>query len=435
MNAFILFYNSLLTMFMVAGSPILAALLAGKPKHRAGLLDKLLAVVPVRRNGHAPIWYHAVSVGEVMASIPLLRGMREAFPHSPLWVSTVTSTGRRTALQRAAGLIDEIFYFPFDMPWTIDKVIRRMSPLAYVTMETEIWPNCLWRLKWHNIPVILVNGRISDGSFVWYRRFALLFRRVVSQFDLLCMQSQEMAERIVRLGAEPKRVKVTGNLKFDLELPQEGAGERWSAELGLQEGRKVLVFGSTHPGEEVIILRVYRRLRERYPELKVILAPRSPERFDEVASLVKEMGLTLARRSLSQRADQAQVLLLDTIGELSQVYCVADAGFVGGSLIPRGGHNPLEIAAHGKAVLFGPHMNNFREISTLLVNGGGAMMVRSEGELTEVLEELLSDEQKRVKMGRNARETLMRHQGATQRTLCALRGLLKDVRLLAPVCN
>jgi 3-deoxy-D-manno-octulosonic-acid transferase len=421
-------YNTLLTLGAVGTVPLWGALLIGRKRHRAGLLQKITGNVSIRHpsSGRA-VWYHAVSLGEVMASLPLMKGLMDALPHRPLWISTATATGQsmaRSRVPRAAGT----FYFPLDHPCVVDRVIRRLRPGIFIAMETEIWPNTVWRLRHRGVPVVLVNGRISDGSFAWYRRFRFFFRDVLECFDLLCMQSEVAAERIRAIGAPPQRVVVTGNMKFDQELPQAVDRSSWLKELGLGTEGSVLVAGSTHRGEEEIILRVFKRLRPSFPGLRLVLAPRAPERFDEVEALARGMGLRFKRRSgagTSGTGSAPEVLLLDTIGELARVYGVAEVGFVGGSVVPRGGHNPLEVAAHGCPVIFGPHMENFPEIAAVLMQAGGAREVSNEEELFEALEELLSHRERASQMGAAAYRALLSHRGAVKRTMEALGPLLE----------
>ena len=428
MRPWIQAYNTLLAMGAIATAPLWAVVLATKPKHRAGFVQKATGRVEAGHGSSpSPVWYHAVSVGEVMASLPLIREILRDFPERALWISTVTAAGQATARARvpeAAG----VFYFPYDLPWTVDQVIHRLRPGLFITAETEIWPNCIWRLHRQGVPVALVNGRISDRSFLWYQVFRVLFGRVLSCFDVLCMQSEESARRIRAMGAPAQRVTVAGNLKFDQSIPDPVDQRAWRERLGVRETAAVWVAGSTHPGEEEIILRVFARLRAPHPELQLVLAPRAPERFDEVETLISRMGLGSARRSAMGTGNgtgSREVILLDTIGELAQVYSIARMGFVGGSLVPRGGHNPLEVAAHGLPVLFGPHMENFREIASLLRESGGAMEVSGEEALERDLSALLADAQLAAQLGARAREALLSQRGAARRTIEVIAPLLE----------
>ncbi len=424
-------YNTLLTLGAVGTVPLWGALIGGRRKHRAGWVQKVTGNIPVRdpSSGRA-IWYHAVSLGEVMASLPLMNALSDALPAVSLWISTVTPTGQSTArsrVPRAAGT----FYFPFDHPCIVDRVIRRLRPGLFITMETEIWPNCVWGLRRRGVPVVLVNGRISNGSFTWYRRFRFFFRDVLACFDLLCVQSELAAERLCAIGAPPGRIVVTGNMKFDQELPQPVDRRWWRQELGLGQEGPVLVAGSTHRGEEEMILGAFGRLRASFQGLQLVLAPRAPERFDEVERLIRGAGLRVLRRSLAKTANPQhppEVVLLDSIGELARVYGVAQAGFVGGSMVPHGGHNPLEVAAHGCPVLFGPHMENFPEIAAMLLRAGGAREVSDKGGLFEALRDILAHREKAHEMGAAAYRTLISQRGAVKRTMDALIPFLERAR-------
>jgi 3-deoxy-D-manno-octulosonic-acid transferase len=362
-----------------------------------------------------------------MASLPLLKRIHSMDEKIPLWISTVTATGQRTAREKipwASG----IFYFPYDMAWIVDRVIRRLRPSLFVTTETELWPNCAWRLRRYGVPMVMVNGRISDRSFGRYRRFRFLFRRALESYSLLCMQSEESARRIRMLGAPTDRVLVTGNLKFDQQPPKVVDEMSWRRRIGVEDDSPVVVAGSTHPGEEDLLLAVFRRLRQRHPRLQLVLAPRAPERFEEVAGRVREHGFVLKRRSRVEAdcpGPTAEVILLDTIGELASVYSVASVVFVGGSLVALGGHNPLEAASHAKPVVFGPHMENFREISSLLLNQGGAVQVEDPESLERVLEGFLSSPDEADRTGRRALEVLELNRGAADRTLQAILPLLQ----------
>jgi 3-deoxy-D-manno-octulosonic-acid transferase len=417
-------YSTLLTAGVLGGAPIWAGLMASRPKHRVGFLQKASGRLPLREQpNRKPIWYHAVSLGEVIASIPLIESIYDAFPGRPIWISTVTGTGQATARSRVP-YASGVFYFPYDLPWIVDRVIRSLKPALFVSAETEIWPNCLLRLQSYGVPMALVNGRISDRSFHYYRHFRFFFGPVVRCFDSLCMQSEESARRIRVIGASDEKITVTGNLKFDQPLPEAADRGHWRALLGLDNSGPIWVAGSTHSGEEEIILEVFARLRDKYPGLKLILAPRAPERFDEVERGIIKTGRSVRRRSEGGRDRRADVVLLDTIGELAKVYGLADVGFVGGSLIPHGGHNPLEVAAHGCPVIYGPHMENFREITALLRQNGGGMVARNPQELEQCVDKCLSEPIEGGGMGQKALETFASNRGAVKRTLESLKPLL-----------
>jgi 3-deoxy-D-manno-octulosonic-acid transferase len=417
-------YTWLVSTVALASAPFWGLIVAAKEKHRAGFIQKTLGRIPQRDlSTPPPIWYHAVSVGEVMASLPLIQEINKRFPARPVWVSTVTATGHATAGSRipwAGG----VFYFPYDLPWIMDRIIKGLRPVLFITTETEIWPNCIWRLHRYRVPAVLVNGRISDRSLVWYTRFRFLFRPVLQCFDRLCMQSEQSARRIQAMGAPEGRIRITGNLKFDQDLPNALDQRNWRTRLGLNKGERIFVAGSTHPGEEEILLGAFRTLQSQYPHLRMILAPRAPERFDEVAGLIAKMGLTGWRRTAPSDGASPDVILLDTIGELPKIYGLAEVGFVGGSLVPHGGHNPLEVAAHACPVLFGHHMENFREIALLLIEANGALEVRHRGDVEAALFKILGEPSTGKRMGDKALEVLKSNRGAAGRTLAAIEPFL-----------
>ncbi len=416
-------YNAALMLALALGSPLWASLLALKPRMRTGFFEKLMGKAPRLRGQQTPgIWFHAVSVGEVMASLPLLEALSSACKQRGVWLSTVTSTGQAVAKAKARGITDT-FYLPYDLPWSVERAIRSLRPGLFITAETEIWPNLLAGMRRHKIPSAMVNGRISDRSFPQYKRFRSLFKTVLECFEVFCMQSQESAERMVAMGADPARVHVVGNMKFDVSIPALEQSH-WRTLLNIPNGAQVWVAGSTHPGEEEAILKAFLKLSQANPNLYLVIAPRAPERFDEVETLVACMGIEVRRRTRPTRPG-ARVILLDSIGELAQVYVLATVVFVGGSLIPKGGHNPLEAALHGKALVFGPHMENFREIASLLLKAGGARSVNNEEELLRFVGELLRNPELVERMGHRAQSVLLAHRGATQRTMEILEPLLE----------
>jgi 3-deoxy-D-manno-octulosonic-acid transferase len=424
LKGLLLLYNLTLMSALGLGSPLWVPLLAWRPRLRTGFFPKLTGKAPLRK-GHSPspIWFHAVSVGEVMASLPLIRALAYSFKDRAVWLSTVTSTGQEVAKAKAQG-IRGTFYLPYDLPWSVGRAIHRMRPALFVTAETEIWPNLLVSMKARGIASAMVNGRISDRSFPRYKRFKPLFKKVLECFEVFCMQSKESAERVLAMGADPERVHVVGNLKFDISVePVEGS--YWRGLLGIPEGAQVWVAGSTHPGEEEKILNAFLKLSARCPQLYLVIAPRAPERFGEVETLVACTGAPVRRRSRPGETG-ARVILLDSIGELAQIYSLATVVFVGGSLQNRGGHNPLEAALHGKPVVFGPHMENFREIASLLLQAQAARSIENQEELVQVVEEILAKPELGEKMGQNAKAVLAAHKGATQRTMQLLEPLLEN---------
>jgi len=407
-------YNSVLVLLTIFLSPyIIFKVLTGR-KYRGGITQKVgrirKRVQRVLRGKERPIWVHAVSVGEVMAAHPLVRELRKRYPKKPLILSTVTVTGNYTARQRVPEA-DAVFYFPFDFPWIVRRVIKRINPAIVIVAETELWPNFFRELDRADIPSIIVNGRISPHSYRNYLKLGWFFREVFGHVGHFCMQSEADAERIKNIGAEPGKVSITGNLKFDQKIPVIR-----KSPVTLPSGIKVITAGSTHRGEESVLLEIFKRLRERFPRLLLIIAPRHPERFDEVEGLVNAAGFDCQRRS-KLRGEPKDVLLLDTIGELWSFYALCDIAFVGGSLVKVGGHNLLEPAAMKKPVIFSRYMFNFKEISESLISAGGGIMVKDKAELARQMENLLSDEALARSIGERAYAVVSANTGATARTL------------------
>jgi 3-deoxy-D-manno-octulosonic-acid transferase len=367
-------------------------------------------------------WVHAVSVGEVMAAVPLVQALRVRWPAADIVVSTVTATGDRVARARLPEAVATLT-FPLDFRGAVRRVVRRVSPGCFIALETELWPNLLRALRQSKVPAVLANGRISDRSYRRYKLVRPLFRRVLADMAFFCMQSEEDARRIISLGAPPERVLVTGNLKMEAPSGDAGATELWRRLLHLGQA-PVVVAGSTHRGEEALVLDAFEALRPKAEGLHLVLAPRHPERLDEVESLAQSRGLAVVRRSRVSAGSAAPVILLDTMGELASLYAVADVIFVGGSLVPIGGHNVVEPALHAKAVVFGPHMTNFRDAAALLLRADAAIQVKDGAELTEALGRLLGDAQGREALGRAAWSAVRGHQGACVRTITALERVL-----------
>ena len=363
-------------------------------------------------------WVHAVSVGESAAAVPLVEGIRRRWPELGIVVSTITPTGARIVGERLAGTAVHR-YFPIDLPGPVGRALDTARPRFFVAIETELWPNFLRALARRRIPAMIANGRISDRSFRRYRWVRGLMRRVLANVSVFAMQTDEDARRIIALGAPASRVVVTGNLKSDL-LP-EAAGddpEGWRTRLHLGAGARLWIAGSTHRGEEAIVLDAFLRARSRCPELALLLAPRHPERAGEVEALIRERGLRAARRSrLPADGVSGAVIILDTVGELAALYALAEIVFVGGSLVPIGGHNVLEPAMRGKPVLVGPHMSNFREGAELLQRSGGGLVVKDAPELERELARLIEDRELARRMGDAAREAFAGRQGAVSATL------------------
>lgn len=383
----------------------------------------------LRKTGGRPvIWLHAVSVGETIAARPLLQALRTRYPGHAIALSCTTETGRGVAEKYPEQ--DLCFYFPFDFLPAVRRTLDSLRPQAVIIMETEIWPNFTREAARRGIPVLLANGRISDRSFPRYLRFAWFFRQALQHFARLCMQTDSDRERIAAIGAPADRCMTAGNLKYDIPWRQVASDERTTLRrrYAVPENSFVFVAGSTHPGEEQQIAGVYRRLLDEGGNIFLVLAPRHPERAAEVEALLRQEGLKSRRRSNLDEAPQplrtGEVLLIDTIGELMNQYALADLVFVGGSLVPTGGHNLLEPASLGIPSLFGPHMANFREVSDLVLHYGAGIQVEAADSLYGACREMIACPDLRRVVGQNGLKLMRDSGGATKRHMDAISGYL-----------
>ncbi len=397
-----------------------------------GSLRQRFGYLPVSFNldGDESIWVHAVSVGEVLAARPLISELRKRYPALKLFLSTTTRSGQQLA-RRSVSDVDGVFYMPFDWTFSVRRTLRQVKPRLFVMVETEIWPNLLRECRRRGIKTALVNGRISYRSFPRYRLIRPFFRRVLADVDTFCVQGEESARRLVELGADPATVTVTGSLKFESlhTTPTPGRGpERVLRFFRISPNRLVLVAGSTMKGEEEFVVRAFNRFRATPggSNALLVLAARHPERFTEAERICRHEGLSTIRRSeLPIDAEpRADAVVLDTIGELAQLYQIATAVFVGGSLVPSGGHNILEPAVYGKPIVFGPHMENFAEIAEAFVTNGAAVQLRGERELDDVVLSLMNDPVRRARLGAAARALVDANRGARDKTLSCLSQLL-----------
>jgi len=383
--------------------------------------ERMGRLPPSLGRGEGPaVWIHAVSVGEVLTARILVAPLKQRLPGHRVLLSTSTTTGRAVAERSVQGA-DGLFFAPFDWPGPVREVLDRVHPALLVLVETEIWPNLIHQAHARGVRVAVVNGRISPRSFGRYRAVRGLLSRVLAEVDLFLMQSEPHAERARQIGAPPERIRALGNLKFDA-LGDEGA----PAELGrlIRGGagdRPLWVAGSTVEGEEPLVLAAFKAVRERAPAARLLVAPRHPERFAEVAAAVEAAGFACARRStLGGAGWNGDVLVLDTLGELARVYATATVVFVGGSLVPAGGHNVLEAAVAGKPVIVGPHMENFQEIADEFQAEGALVVVNSAEELGREVAGLIADPVRRSALGGAARALVDRNRGALARTVDAL---------------
>jgi 3-deoxy-D-manno-octulosonic-acid transferase len=411
-------------------------------KERFGFFNAL------RITHHASrIWIHAVSVGEVISAVPLIKKIKERHPAVEIVVSTVTDTGQRVAKEKI-GDIARIIYAPFDLPFAINRTVRRLKPSLFIVMETELWPNIIRILNRKGVPVLLMNGRISEKSFGGYKKLRFFIKDMLKNVSIFCMQNELYAERIKAMGAQIDKVRVIGNFKFDTKpssqipewtriLKEQGASVVRQASC-VKRQEFVIIAGSTHRTEEDIILDAYIKIRNDFPATTLIIAPRHPERFREVEELIKKKGLEYIKRSELAHSSlliahsskttsishepsamshqlSGVVILLDVIGELSSVYSVCDVAIMGGSFIKHGGQNPLEPAYWGKAIICGPHMENFLFINEFYKDGG-ALKVDADN-LYESLKNLLASPEKMSSMGNIAKELYEKNSGAVERAM------------------
>lgn len=385
--------------------------------------EKLFGLLPIRKPHRPVIWLHAVSVGEVVQLGPVLRQLAIELPGYDFHLSTTTCTGYEVAKKHYPDQV--ICYFPLDFSWSVNRALRRVSPAAVVLVELELWPNFILAATRRRIPVVLINGRVSERSFRSYRWIRPVLRSILPRLTRIATQNQTYADRLLDLGAAPRQIEVTGSIKFDhIESSRENLKTtEIRRSFGIQRDEVVFIAGSTQSPEEAYALATYQALRTQFPRLRLVLVPRHKERFDDVADLVARAGLPLIRRSsvVNQTdpgpPDNSAVLLLDTLGELAACWGLADVAFVGGSLTRRGGQNMIEPAGYGAAVLFGPHTHNFKDVVALLLDADAARVVLTPDELTATVQTLLSNAESARAMGDRARRLVLNQHGATQRTV------------------
>jgi 3-deoxy-D-manno-octulosonic-acid transferase len=426
-------YNILITLLLILASPYFLFRILFQEKFRRTLPQRLGCFEsPTFQRA---IWVHAASVGEVFCSIPLLKKIKEEFPLSKIVLTTITSTGNEAAKTRVPEA-DRIFFLPIDHPLIVGRAIEKIQPSILLIAETELWPNLLRACGKRGIPIVLFNGRISQRSFGRYFCFRFFFRECLRHISLFLMQTEEDGKRIFEIGGESQKIRTVGNLKFDQTFPPftHEALSRIAKTLGLHGTEKILIAGSTHAGEEEILVSLYKELKEMFSPLILILAPRHLERLEEVEGILRRESLAWSRKTTlipgAGRLDQKypEVILLDTMGELMGIYSLGTLVFIGGSLVPVGGHNPLEPLFFKKCILFGPHMFNFLEISTRLVEDGGAIQVSGKEDLSLHLKRLLFDEVERKAVGEKGHQFLRKHQGATERMFEEIRPFLDKMR-------
>lgn len=371
----------------------------------------------VKPNG---IMLHSVSVGETLAAIPLVRALRHRYPSLPITVTTMTPTGSERVRSAFGNDVYHV-YLPYDLPCALKRFFDQVNPKLVIIMETELWPNLITELHRRDIPLVIANARLSERSAAGYKKIGSLTRRILRRTTLIAAQNQEDGERFIDLGLPRSHLAVTGSLKFDISVTPELAARAVALRRQWASRRPVWIATSTHDGEEAIILAAHRELLNRFPDLLLILVPRHPERFPTTQALTQSLGFSYTLRSSGDvPAADTQVVIGDTMGELMMLYGIADIAFVGGSLVERGGHNPLEPAAHAIPVLMGPHTFNFKDIFLKLSEAGGLITVKDTDSIVKEVNSLLTDEDYRLYYGRHAVEVLHQNQGALQRLLTLL---------------
>lgn len=470
--------NAIYAGLAMAAAPLLLFRCTTQGKYRTGWSQKLLGRAPARDGRNRCVWFHAVSVGEVLLLRQVVARLKSQSPTLEIWISTTTSTGHAVACEKFPDA--QVIYFPLDFTWSVRQAIRRVRPDLVALVELELWPNFIAAVHEAGVPLVLLNGRMSERSFRGYRRISGIVGRWLRKFTMLTAQTEQDASRLIALGGRPEQLVVTGSVKYDgLEFDRDNPATRELREaFGILPGEMVFIAGSTQAPEEEIALEAYERLKNDFPNLRLMLVPRHRERFEDVAALVVRRGYSLRRRSQRSGAhrsegaedgagmtgvplirpvghlhpagplesqatsiagrrpevdrcghlndhDARSVLLLDTLGELSFAWGLADVAFVGGSLTRRGGQNMLEPAAYGAAVLFGPNTFNFRHAVELLLSRQGAKVVHFADDLEATVRTLLSDSGRRNDMGRAARQALLSQQGATEKSVALIETLLE----------
>lgn len=401
----------------VLAFPILPIATLFKDRH---LRERLGLGLPKGSPSQQSIWIHALSIGEVVSALPLVKSLKERYPANRIVFTVATRQGMKIAHTELSGQVHQIITMPLDFWWLNRRIIAHANPKIFILVETDVWPGIIHQLKRRGIRSILINGRISPRTFRSYKRFRLAARFMLNGLETCLMQSDLDRARLIEIGIKPGRVQTIGNIKFDRdwELMADAERARWFRSLGILMNRIPWVVGSTHEGEEVYILDAFKGLHQKFPDLFLILAPRNIERVEEIRNFAAARGLTVNLRSdPRERANNCDVLILNTIGELGRVYGIGEISFVGGSLVPIGGHNLLEPASFGQPVLFGPHTHNFVLMSQLLLEAGGGLRITDVQDLIKTMTDLLSDPKKRHQMGRRAMRFVEMNRGALNRVL------------------
>jgi len=417
MTILLIFYNIVSSCVVLALIPLFPFMRRRRISDRLGL--GLKGIGPF----HAPIWVHALSVGEVMSAIPLIDVLKEKYPENDLIFSATTRQGIAFAREELEGKVKALIPMPMDFWWSVRRALHAINPAVLVVVETDIWPGFLWAARKSKVKCLLINGRISPRTYSFYKKLSFLVRKMFGLFDKCLMQTDLDRDRLLAIGMNREKIQTAGNIKFDRPWTPMKDSERaqWLGELGIRKEDIVFVAGSTHPGEEVILLRVFKRVLEKFPGMRLVVAPRKIERADEILKLAQEKELVATLRTkMANNAGKYDVLIVDTMGELGRIYGLARISFVGGSLVPFGGHNLLEPASFGCPVLFGPHTENFVRMAEELIRAEGGWRVEEQGQLEEAVLRLLQDRDLCREMGGRAREFVFGNRGALTRVVAEI---------------
>ena len=429
----IILYNSFFFIGLVLGFPFIIPIVLLSAKRRKTVLQRLgLAhrTEGIKKNishkpDRKPIWVHALSVGEVISAVPFVRELKNSFRNKDIFFSVSTLTGFEIADSYVKEYVDQIFFFPYDLVFSVKHIARKIDPGIVIIVETDIWPNFLFEMKKRNVPVFLVNTRLSKKSFSGYKRIRCFMEAIFLTFSKICTQSSEDAQRFKHLGVPDNKIITTGNFKFDqvYDLMSETQINNLKRSINILPMQKIILAGSTHKGEESIILNAFSEIAAIYSDLVLIVAPRDPRRAESVCSIFVSAGfsaITLKNINRIRQEETVKVIVVDAIGILTKLYAVADIAFVGGSLVNCGGHNPLEPAAMSKPIIFGPYMSDFAEVSKMLVESEGAVRIQNAESLYETFASLLGNRTKCQNMGRRAFQVYSANSGAVNKTLDVL---------------
>ena len=431
----IILYNLIFFLLIIIFLPFIIPVIIFSEKrrktvfHRLGIATLLTVTKKAVKNQKKPIWVHALSVGEVLSAVPMVDCLRESFSDCRIVFSVSTQTGFEIANRLLTEKVDSIFFFPYDLIFSVKYICRQVDPAIVHIVESEIWPNFMNEMKKRNVPVIFVNARLSEKSFSGYRRISFFIRPVLKSFAKVCAQSIEDSMRFNILGVSLDNIKVTGNIKFDqkeINVPIKEIQETRRS-MNIAYGQKIIIAGSTHNGEEAVILEAFLLLKKKFPDLLLIIVPRDPRRGRSVYRLFKSAAFTaviMKDIKTEKFATAIDVMVVDKIGSLKKLYALADVTFVGGSLVNRGGHNPLEPAAFSKPIIFGKHMSSFAQIPNMLLEADGAVCVQNSKGLYEAMKTLLEDNVKADEMGKKAFQVFNSNKGAINKTLKVVEGYI-----------